>query len=64
MSISSASTIEEKREEAVKLVLSFFQFPVTALDGADLAAAHVIQGAETLLDYVESGKIKPLPARS
>jgi hypothetical protein len=43
MSISSASTIQEKREEAVKLVLSFFQFPVTGLNYADMAAVQVIK---------------------
>jgi hypothetical protein len=58
MSISSASTNQEKREEAIKLILSFFQFPATGLNYIDAAAAQVIQGAETLLDYVESGKIK------
>ena len=64
MSISSASTIQEKREEAVKLFISALEQPITITNLADEIAKQVVIGAEMLLKYIESGEIKTPPANS
>jgi PHD/YefM family antitoxin component YafN of YafNO toxin-antitoxin module len=56
MSVSSSSTIAEKREEAVKLFISSVQQPITIANLGDEAAKQVIKGADILLNYIEYGK--------
>ncbi|MDR0759676.1 MAG: hypothetical protein LBF74_06140 [Treponema sp.] len=58
MSINSVPSIEEKREEAIKLFISSVQKPISAFDQADDAANQIVKGAEILLAYVLSGEIK------
>jgi hypothetical protein len=57
MSISSVSTIQEKREEAVKLFASLFHEPGSFPVWGDETARQVCIGAEKLLEYINTGKL-------
>jgi hypothetical protein len=56
MSISSKSTDESNREEAIKLLISAIQFPASYPFAGDSIATELVRGADILLEYVQSGK--------
>ena len=48
---------EAKREEAIKLLVSAIQFPVSfPVDHVDDVTKQIVKGADILLKYIESGK--------
>jgi hypothetical protein len=60
ISINSKNTLEENREEAVKLFISIIQPTMQSshlIQYGDLMAKEVILGAQALMDYILHGTI-------